>query len=162
MTASRIPEKFSMVLTASDVVCAEFEAYEPYRPFDDARWIRDIPIINDDDVAHVALMLDTEASLLAIYIIVQMPDAEDKVSALARAVALVNYGLLPGCFELDVESGDIRYRCALPLTTNSIGARDIGQLLAHGLLVTREYANAFQKIVVTDMKPEDAIAEVED
>jgi hypothetical protein len=159
--ATRIPKKFSVVLAAVDAVCAEFQAREGFRPFDESHWIRDVSIINDDDVAHVAFMLEVEPALLSVYVALQMPDAKDCVNNLAQAVALANFGLRPGCFELDMDSGDIRYRCTLILSSLEISERNVAQLLADGLQMARTYASAFQKIVLLNVSPTAAISEVE-
>lgn len=157
----RIPAAFASVLAATDEVCAEFGAKAPFRHFDAACWIRDIPIIHDDDVAHVALMLDTERALLVIYVMLQMPEAGERLGALAMTTTLANFGLLPGCFELDMEDGDLRYRCVLPVGAQACSSTDVAQLLADALMKARAYAPAFQKVASAEMEPEAAIAEVE-
>jgi hypothetical protein len=162
MSKPNIPAIFSTILAATDAVCAEFKVVEPFRHFDKACWIRDIPIIHDDDVAHVALVLDTERALLVIYVLLQIPEPGERLVELALTTCLANFGLLPGCFELDIDGGDIRYRCVLPLVTQQVcTTTTVAQQLADALLKARAYAPAFQKVVLSDISPEDAIEEVE-
>ena len=155
-----IPGSFDTVLKAVDTICAEFNSGEEFRPFGPQRWIRDINV-EDDDVQHVAFLLDVDAPLLATYVVLRVPGASGRAPSLAKAIARANYGLLPGAFEMDLETGEMRYRAALMLSSLKVTAKDVAGLLSGALLTAREYAPAFQKIAASDADPLEAIDEVE-
>lgn len=155
-----IPSSFAAVLKAVDTICAEFNAGEAFSPFGPQRWIRDINV-EDDDVQHVAFLLDADAPLLAVYVVLRVPGASARAASLAKATARANYGLLPGAFEIDLESAEMRYRAALVLFSDQVTARDVAGLLSGALLTARTYAPAFQKIARSDADPLEAIDEVE-
>lgn len=158
--SNNIPDSFASVLEAVEAICAEFDSKDSFRSFGPGRWIRDVNVA-DDDIQHVAFLLDAEPPLLAVYVILRLPGAYGCGDSLAKALARANYGLLPGCFEIDLDTGEARYRSALNLLSDEIKAPDVAQLLSGALLMSRTYAPAFQKIVQAGADPLQAVDEIE-
>ena len=158
---NKIPTAFKSVVKAIEEVCAEFESEAPFEELGEERWIRSIKIKKDDHVGQIAFVLDTELSLLAIYVILRLPDARPRMHEFLTALTRANFGLLNGCFELDFDTGEARLRTVLNLRDNKTDKLDVAQLIAVVLTMARTYVTAFQKVIETDADPLETIDEIE-
>jgi hypothetical protein len=147
---NEVPGRFRSTAQAIDTVCAEFGAGGGLRSFSDGRWIRDLDIAWTKPVQHVAFILDTEARLLVAYVILDLPHVPTARNQLAQAVARANYGLLPGCFEIDLDGGQTRYRSVVPLGGEGVTTREVAQLLADALEIAAAYAPSFNAVAGGD------------
>jgi hypothetical protein len=159
--SSAVPDRFAPVVAAVEDVCSQLGARGTFRPLGPERWICDVELSWIDAVEHVAFVLDTDGPLLAVYVVLRLPGAVDRADALAQAIARANYGLLPGCFELEIGTGEIRYRSVLELIVDDVATRPVAQLLSRGLLMTNTYAPAFERVVQAGADPLEAIDEIE-
>ncbi len=157
----KIPVAFKSAVKAIDEVCAEFESEGSFREMGSKRWIRDIEIDLDDHISQIAFVLDTEFSLLAVYVILRLPDARKRMHEFLMALSRANFGLLNGCFEIDFDTGESRFRNVLNLRDKKTDTKEVAQLLSGALLMARTYVPAFQKIIETDADPLETIDEVE-
>ena len=156
-----IPNSLASVVAAVEVVCAELASQGDFRAFGPERWIRNVMLAWDDQIQHLAFVLDAGMSLLIVYVSLRLPNSSNYIDLLEKATARANYGLLPGCFEINLDNGEIRYRSVLNLLSSEISTRDVAQLLAGALLMTRTYAPAFQKIILSGVDPIEAIEKIE-
>lgn len=147
---TEVPDRFRSTAQAIDAVCAEFGADGSLHKFSDGRWIRDLDIAWTTPVQHVAFILDTEARLLVAYVILDLPHTPAAREPLAQAVARANYGLLPGCFEIDLDRGQTRYRSVVAAGGEGVTTREVAQLLADALEMVAAYAPAFDAVVGGD------------
>lgn len=160
--SNEIPKNFEKVVSAVEKVCAEFDSKETFRFIGGKKWIRDVKIELDDHVRQMAFVIDIERSLLAAYVVLRLSDVSNKLTEILLAIARINFGLLPGCFEIDLESGEVRFRSELTVQGGKTTIKAVAQLLSGALLMTRMYAPAFQKIIESDADPLETIDEVED
>jgi hypothetical protein len=156
-----IPDGFSATVAAVESVCAELRSKGSFEPLAPERWVLNIDVAWADPVDHVAFVLDTEVPLLTVYVGIRLPQAAPHGDALAKAIARANHGLLPGCFEIDVETGEMRYRSVLELTSDEVDARIVARLLSAALLMTETYAPAFERIIESGADPLAAVDEIE-
>jgi len=155
-----MPASFARIVAAVETVSGEFSKGGHFRQADDSRWVRDIGIEWEDPIANVSFLLDTEAPLLAVYVTYELAGAE-RVDALARAAARASFGLLPGTFEVDVDTGETRFRSVLYLPPNDLSVRAVAQLLADALVTAKRYAPAFASVVRDGTDPIRAVDEAE-
>jgi hypothetical protein len=156
-----VPEDFATVVAAVDAVSTQLGAAGSFTPTGPGRWIYDFEIAWDEPIQHVAFVLDVDGPLLAVYVVLRLPDPSRDASALALGVARANYGLLPGCFETDGETGETRYRSVLPLLSGDLDPQPVGQLFADALIMAQTYAPAFARIVASDADPVAAVDDLE-
>ncbi len=157
-----IPVSLTPVLAAVEAVAVEFEASDDFSYFGSNRWIRHLGMVKDDDVEHVAFLLDVAPTpLLAVYVVVRLPESSQRRSSLLTAISHANSGLLPGCFEIDLKTGATRYRSVLTLFSLNIAAHDVAQLLSGALLTTKAYASALQRVAASDVDPIETIDALE-
>lgn len=156
-----IPTTLSHAVEVVDTVCRDLDPGGHFRPFSEGRWIRFIHLATDEDIQHVLLMLDVAPPQLTAYVIIRLDDAAHHAVALSQVIARANYGLLPGCFEIDLDSGETRFRSTLNIRADTINPREVAQLLSDALMMTKTYAPAFRKVIQSGVSPLDAIEEVE-
>ena len=159
--SSAIPDSLASTLEAVEAVCAEFDSDGEFRPAGPGRWLCDVGFGWEGPILHVGFVLDTDAPLLAVYVTLALPRAERHTDLLAKAVARANYGLLPGCFELDLDTGETRFRSVLFLPSEELGTHEVAQLLANALVITKTYMPAFERIARSGADPIAAVDEVE-
>lgn len=157
----KIPAAFKSVVKAIEEVSAEFESEEDFEKFGEEGWIRNVEIKEDDHVSQFAFVLNTELSLLAIYVILRLPDARKRMHEFLMALTRANFGLLNGCFELDFDTGEARFRSVLNLRDKKTDTLEVAQLLAVSLTMARTYVPAFQKIIKNKVDPLETIDEIE-
>jgi hypothetical protein len=153
----RIPKALGPLVAAVEEVRAEFASSGKGRRLDEGHWTWDVGDEWSDPIDHVAYVLDPDAPMLAVYVMLRLPGASSQVDPLARAVARANFGLLPGCFELNLDSGAIRLRSGLFLPTATTGTREVAQLLSNAIVIAQIYAPAFHGIIESGVDPEKAI-----
>jgi hypothetical protein len=158
---NKIPVAFKSVVKAVEEVAAEFESKEPFEELGEKRWIRNIDIAEDAHVGQIAFVLETELSLVAIYVILRLPDARPRIHEFLMALTRANFGLLNGCFELDFDTGEARFRSVLNLRDKKTDTVEVAQLLAVALTMARTYVPAFQEVIKTDADPLEAIDKIE-
>jgi hypothetical protein len=156
-----IPAELESLVAAIEEVCAELRSPGEFRFFAENRWIRDVEFADDEHIEHMALLLDADSPLLAVYVIIRLPDRRFPAAPLAMTLARANYGLLPGCFEMDLEDNQVRYRSVLHLVCEAVEPASVAKLLARALEITKVYAPAFQDVVGAGKDPIKAIEEVE-
>jgi hypothetical protein len=105
-------------------------------------------------------VLDREPRMLTVYVVADLVAAEPAREALAIGTAVANYGLLPACFELGLEDGELRCRTVLPLADTAPSAQLVADLIAGSLETLDAYAAAFARIA-GGADPRSAIAEAE-
>ncbi|HEX3085852.1 MAG TPA: hypothetical protein VHP99_15065 [Pyrinomonadaceae bacterium] len=155
-----IPADLDAVVDAVRTIAAEFSSDGAFRYDGENRWHCDINVA-DQAVAHAIFLLDSDGPLLAVYVMIRLPGALARIDSLVKAVAHANNGLLPGCFEIDLETGEMHYRSALAPVSNAITPREVAHLLGGALLMSKTYAPAFQKIAANGADPIQAINEIE-
>ena len=72
---------------------------------------------------------------------VKMP--EDKIIDGAAAVTAANYGMLNGCFEMNMSNGEIRFRIAHNFEETGISEKTVQYLLALTFLITDKFNDRF-------------------
>ena len=156
-----LPSSLTHFVKVIDTVCQEIDPGGHFRPYSDGRWVRLIHLATDEDIQRTLLMLDEDPPLLTVYVILQLEDSAKHALNLSQAITKANYGLLPGCFEIDHNTGETRYRNSLNIKGDTITPLDVAQLISGALMMTKNYAPALRKIIRTEINPLDAIKEVE-
>jgi hypothetical protein len=155
-----IPADLEVVIAAVRTIAAEFESDGAFRYDGENRWHCDINVA-DQAVAHAIFLLDSDGPLLAVYVMIRLSGALARIDSLVKAVAYANNGLLPGCFEIDLDTGELHYRTALAPVSSAITPREVAHLLGGALLMSKTYATAFQEIAATGADPIQAIDKIE-
>jgi len=156
-----MPAGLTSIAGAVQAVASEFDPKSTFRPFGPERWIRDVINRWGDGIQHVAIVLDSDPRLVAMYVILDLSEPAAHGDALARAAARANYGLLDGCFEVDPDTGETRYRNALRVYSDDLTTKEIAELMADALHMAKLYAPAFVQIVEANADPCEAIDAVE-
>jgi hypothetical protein len=156
-----IPKPLMPVAAAVEAVCAELKAKGEFQFVGSGRWLRNLPI-SEELVAGTAFVLDEDWPLLVLYVVLELPKPGARQSALVEAIARANYGLLPGCFEIDFDTGEVRFRSVMMLQPTKVNPKGIAQMLSDGLQATKIFAPALRKVVKSGRDPAEAIAEVEE
>lgn len=158
--SENIPAELEPLVDAVRTVVAECQPEVTFRDDGENRWHCDV-YVSDENVQHALFLLDADDPLLAVYVMIQMPPAMDHIGLLLKAIAYANNGLLPGCFEINIDDGELHYRSALSPVSTHITPPEVAHLLDGALLMSQTYAPAFQKIAATGADPIETINEIE-
>ncbi len=82
-------------------------------------------------------------------------------AAAADLVARVNWGLRMGCFEIQMESGAIRYRHCLDFRGTALSRELVNNMVRGCLQTIGQYFPAFRSFVKDGLSPEEALAVAE-
>lgn len=76
------------------------------------------------------LVIDEKMQCLSIYTHMGVVVPSIKRLRMADFIARANYALLLGCFELDVDSGELHFRLSLPLAESELSRQQLRDLIS--------------------------------
>ncbi|MCG8364119.1 MAG: YbjN domain-containing protein [Pseudanabaenales cyanobacterium] len=86
---------------------------------------------------------------------------EETREAMANFLVRANYGLPLGCFEMDFEDGDVRFRTSLDVTDDRLSHQLVNNLLMANLAIMDQYLPGIRAVIAGTMSPEEAINRLE-
>lgn len=95
---------------------------------------------------------------LAVYSVCPFNLPEERRQAAAELVVRVDYGLIIGNFELDLDDGQVRYKTSIDVQGARLEAPLVQQLVFANLNAMNAYLPAFTAIVDADTSVKDALA----
>ncbi len=102
-----------------------------------------------------------EKQVLLFFVVAPNRVPECKRLAAAEYIARANFGLLIGNFELDMDTGDVRYRAAIDVEGGMLTGDMVDNLVFAALSTTNDYYGGLLSVVFADTSPADAIAAIE-
>ena len=75
----------------------------------------------------------------------------------AELLTRINYGLSHGCFEMDVEDGELRFRTTLPLVSPSVSPELVEHLVFSNLCIVDRFFAAIMKVLYAGVPPKAAL-----
>ena len=102
-----------------------------------------------------------ETEILLIYAISPMHVPIESCAAAAEFLTRANYGLSIGNFELDYETGRVRFKAGLDFEGNDLTPSLIRNAIYPAVRTLNSYLPGLMKVVYASMPPADAIAEIE-
>lgn len=82
-------------------------------------------------------------------------------AACADLVNRINYTSLLGCFEMDVDDGELRFRVTFPLDESEISDSQIERSLVVAAMMADRYYPAFMSLIHAAMAPEAALETID-
>lgn len=149
----------------ADRINAVFKQLDWRFRFDHEHGIFRTGVSIDGPITDIQIFIDVrEDDFLVIGISPIRPDIKkpEMMARMAEFIARANYGLKNGCFELDYQDGEIRYRCYVDCD----GVLPSDEVIIHCIFITqamiKRYASGIANMIFTDQLPADAIEECED
>jgi hypothetical protein len=87
--------------------------------------------------------------------------AEELRVDMAEFILRANYGASIGCFEMDVDDGEIRYRTGLDVTDTQVEATMLRNIVLANLLMMDTYLPGILAVVHGGVAPHVAIQKIE-
>ena len=115
----------------------------------------------EDDVLHVAVVLDEADEALLVYAIADEPVPEDRRGDVALVVTRANWGLLGVTLELDLDDGELRTRSSLDLELQQPTGPLLARLVRDTFSAASTYLPAVRAVVAGTATPAGAVADVE-
>ena len=78
--------------------------------------------------------------------------------ASAELLTRINYGLNQGCFEMDFEDGEVRFRTTLPLASPDASPELVEHLVFTNLFAVDHFFGAIMQVLYAGVSPKDALA----
>ncbi len=86
---------------------------------------------------------------------------EDQREAMAIFVTRANYGLPMGCFELDLDDGEVRFRTSIDVGGDRFSPALLDNLLTGNWTIMNKYLPGLEAVMSGKLPPENAISTVE-
>lgn len=102
-----------------------------------------------------------DMSILLFYAVGPERVAPERRTAVAEYITRVNYGLPMGCFEMDWEDGEVRYRTALDYEGTPLALVQVNNLIQPAIHVSDRYLPGLLRVASGEQEPEEAVAEAE-
>lgn len=120
-------------------VCEYLGAEEWAYGLDQAKGLVYFDVAGPAGALACLLVVDEEAECLSLYTQVAVVVPAIKRLRMADFFARVNYLLLLGCFELNVETGEVHFRVALPLADSRLSRQQLRDLISSSILAANRY-----------------------
>ncbi|MES2734070.1 MAG: YbjN domain-containing protein [Bacteroidota bacterium] len=118
------------------------------------------PLPNDAHFSGVLFAMSSTAQRLIMYVAYRAKASQKRWEAMSELITRINFGLLGGCFEMDSEQGEVRYRDGLLLITPKVEIKLLKALVATTLRDAMTYHPVIES-VAAGHSPTQAIADVE-
>lgn len=84
-----------------------------------------------------------------------------KRAVMAEFITRANYGMILGCFEMDYEDGEVRFRTSIDTSGDELTPPLIRQVVYANLVVMDRYFAGLMRVIYSDDEPEAIIDEIE-
>lgn len=78
-------------------------------------------------------------------------------AACAELLTRINFGLTHGCFEMDFEDGEIRFRTSVPLASAEVSPELVEHLVFSNLCTVDRFFGAIMKVIYAEVSPKSAM-----
>ena len=85
--------------------------------------------------------------------------APKKRTACAELLTRINYDLVHGCFEMDFEDGEIRFRTSIGVLDIPIAPKQVEHLVFTNLAMMDRYIAPIMRVLYTSERPDDALCQ---
>jgi hypothetical protein len=106
---------------------------------------------------RIIAAVDAESDLFQVFGYSPVRVPEGARSAVAETIARANYGLKVGKFEMDVDSGELRFQAAQILTEDCLEETVIDRLMGTTMSMLDMYLPAVLSVIYGNELPKDAI-----
>ena len=97
-------------------------------------------IVNGDDIPmRFIVRFDAERTLARVFSPLPLSVREDKRLEMAVAVSMINNNLVAGCFDLDMDDGELRFRISNNFRDSVLSADAFLHLMQLGINVVEHY-----------------------
>lgn len=103
------------------------------------------------------LLADEELQCLSLLTQLGVTVPAIKRLRMADYIARVNYSLLLGCFELSVESGDLRFRISMPLAGSALSRQQLRDTIATSIYTVDRYYTGVMMLVYRNATASEAM-----
>jgi hypothetical protein len=110
---------------------------------------------------RIIAAIDAESELFQVFGYSPVRVPEGARPAVAETIARANYGLKVGKFELDFDTGELRFQAAQILTEDSLEESVIDRLMGTTMSMLDMYLPAVLSVIYGNELPKDAIRGVE-
>lgn len=107
----------------------------------------------------VAAAREEEAQLV-FYSILPFAVTEERRGAAALYLLMANHGAILGCFEMDIEDGEVRYRTGIDVSDSELTAPLLRNLILANLGMTDRYVRGLVRVTEGE-EPGHVIREIE-
>ena len=84
---------------------------------------------------------------------------QKRLAACAEVLTRINYDLLHGCFEMDFDDGEIRFRTSIGALDLPIGSKQVEHLIFSNLLTMDRYIEPIMRVLYTSDLPDEVLHE---
>lgn len=158
---SEVPQERSLKQPLLDRVAQFLDEDDwKYQRFDDAALIR-TAFQGDNGNWNIVVQSKEDFEQVFIYSVWSNNVPADKRMAVSEYLTRANYGMPIGCFEMDFQDGELRYRTSLDVEGGELSPVMIKNLLYLNAYTFDKYLPGVNAVVFGGVSAEDAVAEVE-
>ena len=120
------------------------------------------PFRGDDDQWECFVKADDEDRRLAVYSVCPFNVPEEQRGATAELLSRINYGLVIGNFEMDLDDGQVRFKTSIDVQGTELSEAHVERLVFPNLRTMNIYLGAITAMVGGGLSPAEALGRVDD
>jgi len=145
-----------------EVVCTFFEEDDwNFEVIEDGEILR-LEVSLDNGNYECYAIADEEAKTFRFYSIAPIKVPKSKRKEIADFLTRVNYGLILGNFELDMDDGEVRYKTGNCQNNMALSFEALKHLVYLNVTILDQYFLGIMKVTYGDVSPENAISLIEE
>lgn len=98
-----------------------------------------------------------QEQFLLFYSILPNQVPQDYIATVAELLTRVNYGLTLGNFEMDWETGEVRYKTSLDIQSYPLNQQILESIVLFNLYTVDQYLRAIMQVIYSNAKPTDTL-----
>jgi hypothetical protein len=106
--------------------------------------------------------IEQERNLFVVYLIAPNRVPASKRTTIAEFMVRANYGLVLGCFEMDMDDGEIRFRVGMRMEDSELTPAMCKAIIYTSLATLSRFYGGLMAVIFGDMTPTEVIAKIEE
>ncbi|MEH0155816.1 YbjN domain-containing protein [Limibacter armeniacum] len=115
----------------------------------------------DNGKVECLLIEKLEQELLQFFSLIPLNVPIDRLHAISEYINRANYGLHYGSFEMDYDTGEVRYRTTAFTSCEMLNQQIVSSLIHVNLNTMDRYLHGAMKVMYGDANPKEIIEEIE-
>lgn len=107
-------------------------------------------------------LIDEETECVQFHVVLPVTVPPKKLAVACEFICRVNYVLLIGHFDIDLDDGEVRYKTSMILHDAPVALNTIRNIMYPNLMMADHYFPAFMKVLYGDADPVDVLDDLDD
>lgn len=144
-----------------DIFQSYFESEKWHYRYSEENSLFELGISTEGVIKRLSYFIDIREHSFILYAVSPIganPSDPEAMSAMAEFICRINYGLMNGNFELDMEDGEVRFKVFVDCSMGLPNEKMIDHCIGFPLFMFERYGEGIVSVILGSATPEEAMA----